>query len=345
MPEYALGKLRGGLAVVWYDDATGQRHRHALGTSDALEAARRLTAFVAEKNKVEKVEFTVGQLWDKYKASLGDRPSAITMGWEWRSLETRFGKLLPSQVTEEIVLEHTRARRAQLRNGRPIKDGTIWTELGRLRMVFAWAIKKGLLERAPYIERPQASSPRELFIAKPQLPKLLHACGEPHLRLFVLLAWTTGARTSALLELKWERVDFDRGLIRLSDESADTGRPMKGRAVVPMNGTARAALLEAKAGARTDFVVEWAGQQVGSIKKGFKAAAVRCGMPWASPHVLRHSAAVAMAEARIPMEDIAQFLGHEDAMTTRRVYAKFSPEFLSQAASALELEIDLKLVG
>jgi integrase len=43
-----------------------------------------------------------------------------------------------------------------------------------------------------------------------------------------------------------------------------------------------------------------------------------------------------MAEAGVPMPEIAAFLGHTDSRSTERVYAKFSPEYLRKAARALE---------
>jgi integrase len=43
-----------------------------------------------------------------------------------------------------------------------------------------------------------------------------------------------------------------------------------------------------------------------------------------------------MAEQGIPMDEIAQYLGHTDPRITYRVYARFSPEHLKKAANALE---------
>ena len=54
--------------------------------------------------------------------------------------------------------------------------------------------------------------------------------------------------------------------------------------------------------------------------------------------MLRHSAAVHMAEAGISMEEIAQFLGHSSVEVTRKVYARFSPTYLRKAASVLEYD-------
>ncbi len=105
-----------------------------------------------------------------------------------------------------------------------------------------------------------------------------------------------------------------------------------------MNQIARSALLDARAGALSLNVIEWAGKAVTSVKRGLGAAAVRAGLGPVSPHMLRHSAAVHMAEARIPMEEIAQYLGYSDVSVTRRIYARFSPTYLRTAAAALEYD-------
>lgn len=60
------------------------------------------------------------------------------------------------------------------------------------------------------------------------------------------------------------------------------------------------------------------------------------GLSDVSPHVLRHTAAVYMAEAGISMDEIAQYLGHSDSRITASTYARYSPEHLRKAASALE---------
>src|SRR5262245_17031551 len=210
------------------------------------------------------------------------------------------------------------------------------TELGHLRTVLRWAEKHGLIARAPYIERPPAPKPQERHLARDQVRALIQACDLPHLKLFVHLAYATAGRSSALLGLTWDRCDFERGKINLEDPTID--HPHKGRAIVPMTDGLRIALIEAHRGALTDFVIEWAGKRVASVKRGIKAAGLRADVGKVTPHMLRHSAAVRMAEDGVPMEEIAQYLGHSNVNVTRRVYARFSPDYLRNAARALELD-------
>jgi integrase len=110
----------------------------------------------------------------------------------------------------------------------------------------------------------------------------------------------------------------------------------KGRATVPMTEDTAEILRDAREAALTDCVIEYGGKPVGSVKKAFARAAARAGVPWCTPHVLRHSAAVHMAEARVSMSEISQYLGHSNTYITERVYARFSPTYLQQAANALE---------
>ena len=163
----------------------------------------------------------------------------------------------------------------------------------------------------------------------------LTVCEQPHVKLFVILAIATGARMGAILDLKWNWVDFDRREIRLDDP--DRIRTNKRRALVPINDMAFRGLSEAREGATSPFVVEWGGHKVGSVKKALRGAGQRSGLPWVTAHVFRHSSASWMAEDGIPMAEIAQFLGHSESRLTERIYARFSPNHLRKAAAALEL--------
>lgn len=107
---------------------------------------------------------------------------------------------------------------------------------------------------------------------------------------------------------------------------------------MPMLRTTRAALLEARRGALSDYVIEWAGGPVKSVKRGLQAAATRAGLGKVTPHMLRHSCAVHLAEDGVSMEEIAQWLGHSSVAVTRSTYARFSADYLRKAASALEFD-------
>lgn len=335
MPSYRVCKYRGKYAVTWIDER-GERQRRSLGTTCRATADRALGVFQREQERVFQPEQTVGEIWEAYRKHAAGRPVATTMGHEAKALQARFFGLDPASITDAVVDAHIAERRALGRS-----DGTIWTELGHLRIALSWAVKKGLIDKAPYVKRPRQPEPKTDYLTRAEFDRFLAACEFPHLRRFAILAITTGARASAILELTWDRVDFERGVVQLVKPSADGGR-RKGRGLVPMNATLRAVLKEGHEGALSDYVIEWAGHKVTRIVKGFRAAAIRAGLSHASPHVMRHSAAVWMAEAGVDFEEIAQYLGHSDSRITAKVYARFSPTHLRRAASVLDIEIPVK---
>lgn len=336
MPKYRIGRLKGRFVIV-YRDRTGKRRRYRLVAENADEAHRLAPGAFAHLTRP--TGRTVADLWAAYVNDKAGRAIVGTMTHTWKALRDRFGPMHAGVITVADCRAHMAARRE-----RGIKDGTLLTELGHLRMVLKWAEKNALIARAPHIERPAKRKPElEKHITKTQAHSLIVSAVMPHIRLYIILALGTGARNAALLQLAWDRIDFDRGRIDLRNPGLTV--PHKGRAIVPMTNTARAALLGAQPGALTDFVIEWGGRPVRSVKKALAAAGRRARIGHVTPHMLRHSAAVHMAEEGVPMEEISQFLGHSNLNITRQVYARFSPDYLRKAAAALEYDDIANIVG
>lgn len=332
---WRLTKFRGGLAVTWNDD-TGKRHRVATGTADKSQALQLAPALYAEVNRPKGT--TVADLWKGYCIEKDGRSVVTTMRYTWKALSPHFAQRDADTITLDDCRHYVRQRRAAGRS-----DGSIHTELGHLRTVVKWAEKRRLINRAPDIDRPQKPEPKTRHLTRDEVQAIMRAVILPHVRIAIHLMLATAARISALLELTWDRVDLDRRLLHLRDPK-DTQR-RKGRATVPINDTLMAALRTAKNEAMSDYVVEWAGEKVASVKRAIGSAAARAGVPDVSPHVFRHTAAVWMAEAGVPMAEISQYLGHSNISITIRVYARYSPSYLRNAAAALELDRFTELGG
>jgi integrase len=329
--KFRVIKYRGWMYAEWREN--GVQRRKALRTRDRESAQQTLKSFVDAYEVANRPDpVTVEFCWHGYRETLKGRPAFFTMGFEARSLLVHLGQHQAAAINEEDCKAYAEKRRLG-----GIKDGTIWTELGRLRSALKWAERKNLIVKAPAIYRPPIPQPRDLRLTRGQAAHFLSACTMPHARLFVIIALTTGTRMSALLELTWDRVDFDGKTINLKDPTRPQTK--KGRAVVPINRTLMGALQEARTGALTPFVIEWAGRPVKSMKRSLASAGRRCGLPWVTAHVLRHTAACLMAERGVSMDRIAAMLGHSDSRVTSRVYARFAPDFLRDAAEALEIDI------
>lgn len=324
--QLKIGRLRGGLCVYW-TDADGNRHRHRLKARARAEAEPEALD-VYRRNTVSVGLDTVDSIWAAYQASLEGRPTAKTVGYTGKAVLSHFGAFRPDQITVDLCQAYAAKRKAQGKS-----QGTAHTELGHLRSALKYAEKVRLIESAPFIWRPNKPAPREVFLSRNEMVALIDATHAPHMRVAITLLAGTAARVGAVLDLTWDRVDFQNGHINLRLDDAKT---RKGRAIVPMNQMVRATLLSAKEAALSDFVVEYAGGQVGSIRTAFNAAKRRAGLDGYTIHDVRRSAARFMAEAGIDMELIASMLGHSNVAVTRSTYARFSPGYLQGAADVLD---------
>lgn len=327
MPQYTIGRLKSGFCIYWYEK-DGRRRRYRLSARTYQEAQGEARSLITQLRAMSAGP-TLEELWEAYCEDRKGRRIAEHMAQTGKNILPVFGKFRPEQITTQDCRNYIALRRDLGRS-----DHTIHTELGHLRICLSWGAKTRLISWAPPIERPQAPPPRDRYLTHAEIERLLAVDCMPHLRLAILLMLTTAGRVSAILDLTWDRVDFERGKV---DLRLSASGPRKGRAVVPMNATLRAALMEARPAAMTRHVVEWGGRRVISIKRGFASVVKAAGLSDdVTPHVLRHTAAVHMAVAGVGMERIAQYLGHSSVQTTRMVYARFAPDHLLDAAAALE---------
>ncbi|WP_369822847.1 tyrosine-type recombinase/integrase [Rhodovulum sp. MB263] len=311
---------------MWTDDE-GKRRRYRLEANTAREAEREARDLILRLD-APPAGMTVAQVWDAYRIEMGDRRQGEKMDFAAKVILPAFGHLSVDQITVADCRGYIAKRRTAGR-----KDGTIRSEMGCLRSALLWAQKSRLIPQAPTVEMPPVPAPRDRYLTLDEVDRLLAGAVDPHIRLAMLLMLTTAGRKGAILDLTWDRVDFKNRMIRLA--TADIS-PRKKRALVPINDTLMAALQEARQAAVSDYVVEWGGRRVGSIKTGFNAAVKRAGIAHCTPHDLRRSAGRFMAEAGVPIEEIAEYLGHTNPNITRSTYARFSPDYLRHAAGSLE---------
>ena len=311
-----LGRYKGRWYAIWNDDGT---KRASLRTTDRAEAKRAFADFLKRWNAPGE---TIADIMQAY---LADKKQTVAdyqrLENAWKALQPEFGTLRPDQIDRPSSRKYSTIRGAS--------PGTVRRELAVLRAAVRW-----FDPQCPAVfELPAPPPPRERHLSRAEYDRLVGAARRtPHVYLFTILALATAARATAILELPWNRVDLGRGIIRLG-----SGSRLKGRATVPITDRARQALEEAREVALTPFVIEYGGKRVGRIRKAFMRAVARAGLGTdVTPHVLRHTAAVWMAEAGTPMAEIAQYLGHSSPDVTYRVYARYSPSYLRGAAAALE---------
>jgi integrase len=325
MSEYAVQRFRGGFAIVWYDE-TGTRRREKLHATDraGAEAEARQSWRLGDTSAK-----TCGAIIAAYHADrlANNVVSLPRMKDAWKAMRAFWNDVSPEAIDKEMAQAYHKQRRAG--------PATVRYELSHLSVALRWAEANKIIERAPVVWRPAAPERVERHISRADFKKLLAGTVAPHARLYMLLGIFTAARPSALLDLTWDRVDFERGTVNLN--APGRKQTAKRRPVVALNDQAIAALKLAYEARQAPYVIERGAKKVANIKKAFQAASTRSGVH-ATPYTLRHTAAVWMAEGGVPMSMIAQFMGHDDSATTEKHYARFSPGFLRGAANALRIE-------
>ena len=163
-------------------------------------------------------------------------------------------------------------------------------------------------------------------------PKAKHAPKEdnrrtvigPHAAAALRLLIFTGARLREILHLKWEHVDFERGLLLLPTSKT-------GKKTIVLNAPALAILNDLPR--TSDYVV--AGSSADSprsdLKKPWKAVATRAGLTGVRIHDLRHTHASVGAGAGLGLPIIGKLLGHTQSATTQR-YAHLDNDPLKKAS-------------
>ena len=369
--RYSLGQLIDTdtgqyQAVVRWRDERG-KHRERLGVYGEDEGRKALDAWVGGLKALKsRGDITFKMIWDEYyedRKNDGKRMAAFDESW--RALAPRFGSMLITDITNDICRDYAKERmdrgRTVTRKGKdgkpeqvhyPVTVGTVWTELLRLRSAVNWAwdhnrLKSLGLDSKPKVWVPKKPESNQKALTVGQFIAFRDACqGTPHLRLFVILALTTAARTEAVLQLKWDKVDFEAGTIDLREAQGVVDplskRARKGRALVLMTPEARAELLAAYEGRQTDHVIEWDGAPVKKIRKAFAAAVKRAGLDGrVTPHTLRHTALTWLEEEGIAIEMISKLAAHSGPEITRKTYLHSSPELLRPAADAIERRLQL----
>ena len=156
-----------------------------------------------------------------------------------------------------------------------------------------------------------------------------HAAGA--LRLLIL----TGARLREILHLRWEHIDFDRGLLLLPDSKT-------GRKTIILN--APAMLVLSSIPRASEFVI--AGDKPdrprADLHRPWKLVARHAGIGGVRLHDLRHTFASFGAGSGLGLPIIGKLLGHSQASTTQR-YAHLDNDPLRRASNSIASTISAAL--
>jgi integrase len=260
----------------------------------------------------------------------------------------------------DIARLHTRQRAHPYQANRMLAVvGSLYSFVGKRRIIPFGLNPTGGIEKYPEQGRERYLSSKELtrlgeairegetiglpYTIDDRKPKAKHAPKEknrrtvigPHAAAAIRLLILTGARLREILHLKWEHVDFERGMLLLPDSKT-------GKKAIVLNAPALYVLANLpRIGA---YVI--AGQNAGTVdersradlKRPWQAIATRAKLDGVRIHDLRHTHASVGAGAGLGLPIIGKLLGHTNATTTAR-YAHLDADPLRRASERIGLQL------
>ena len=134
----------------------------------------------------------------------------------------------------------------------------------------------------------------------------------PHFKPIMLMALHTGFRMSTLLNLKWEDVRDGMIFYRVKDSSYEHGRPVA-KKITPSMLEVLNALPKVNA-----YLFTYNGERIKSVKKAWKRAVERAGVPYKSFHTLRHTHGTWLYAYTKDLKLVQESLDHKNQKTTER---------------------------
>jgi len=232
------------------------------------------------------------------------------------------------------------------KNGKPLAAKTIRNVHTLLHRAFRDGMKWDMLTRNPAdaADPPKVTRPQPRYWNAEQVAAFLVATADDRLGpLWVTIA-TTGCRRGEALALRWSDVQLDNGRASISRTLSWVGnaamftepKTAASQRVVPLPAPTIAVLREQRkrqAAERLAAGELWNDHGLvfaqedgnpitpGRVTKMFSRAVKRAGLPYLSPHGLRHTFATVALEAGVLTKVVADVLGHSSATITADLYS------------------------
>jgi len=192
------------------------------------------------------------------------------------------------------------------------------------------------------LRMPSPGRDRVRFLSDVERERLLLSCQHsrnPALYPLVLLALTTGARKEELRTLRWEQIDFARGLISLEHTKNGERRAslLTGQALQVLRGWR---LTDRRPDACLFPSRKYDRHAPTRMSVAFNNACRRAGIENFRFHDLRHTAASYLAMSGASLLDIGEVLGHKQMNVTKK-YAHLTNHHLKVVVERMTERFDL----
>ena len=229
-------------------------------------------------------------------------------------------------------------RRIVVRGG----DGAARKVFRDLSAVFSFAVRRGIVDANPCEKAVvrKTDNRRERFLSIAEIKQLgaaldeLEAEGMNLKALNITRLWVlTGCRRQEIAELKWDEIDFERGLLVLADSKT-------GRSVRPLAAAAIKLVKTIQRSEDSDFVfpADSGEGYFQGTKKVWPKIVKKANLDGVTPHTLRHTMGAVATSSGEALALTGAILGHSNMRSTM-IYAHVEMEPSKLAADRVGAQL------
>lgn len=319
--------------ICWFDERTRQTRRKTTGTEDEAAAMKLLAEHFLLHERLEAEPLARVPLWSilkRYQEEHGQHlVSADSVRFALKALEPHVSDL----TVDDFRLPVQQRMFAAL-----VLEGKSRSYVSRIFSVVKAAIRRsharGEIDALPTFMPLPKSGTRERVLRLDEVASLFAAVRGVSTARYLILAFATGARPGAILEMQACQLDFTSRLILLNPPGREQNK--KRRPTLPMPSF----LLELAWRIEPGYVINYDGAPYSrnGWRALFGALARRAGLQGVSPYTIRHTVATELHRRGVPPGEVAAFMGHSavSSFGTTGRYMHYQPDYLKSAAAALD---------
>lgn len=195
--------------IRYIDPATGRQRDQSTGTEDRREAEIKLAEFLlgwAEppEARMRRSGMLIAEALARYAFYKEKAGSVERFKYSMKRLLPFWGHRMVDEIDEELVLDYLLANPGRSR-------GTLRRELSDLRAAVNYVARKRFVNPIDFPELPRDSDPKQNWLLENEFAQLLWCSrkltkSRYNLLTFLMIAFYTGARKSAIMDLEWARL-------------------------------------------------------------------------------------------------------------------------------------------
>ena len=303
----------------------------------AQEIAATLQADVIRENfdipKKYRVKKPLQAIWEEYLKNLINVSTTLAR----KKVAAKhflkvFGDTPVNEITSAMMKEYQITRRLEiiLKKNTRVQDisfRSVNIEILTLSHLFNFCIEKGYAEKNPCADIKKLNQNSRLkTLSDSDIKKLIEGAANKLTRDLITFLIYTGCRKGEALNLKWENVDLENGIIAIKGTKTQHDRH------IPISNALDAILRAIERPQGIIYVFNRNGVKLTDFKRSFHTACRNAGLKDLRIHDLRHVFASKMVMNGTSLYITGELLGHRTTQMTKR-YSHLIPDTLMKAVN------------